>query len=433
LTLSYPVAQHTLGNGLRVVVSEDHACPTATVYLAYDVGSRDEGPGRTGLAHLFEHLMFSGSRSVASGEHAALMNGCGAVFNAGTSADLTVYFQHLPAGAVDLALWLEADRMASLCDGLTQERLDNERGVITQEKHQRYDVPFGSIGLRLPALVYPSGHPYHHPVIGSLDDLHAAALGDVAGFFQAFYRPGNAVLAVTGDVNAEQVFAAADRYFGAIPGGPQPPHVPVPVLKAAAGQARDDSSEPVPFGVTALGWRLPPNSVTDPDIFACDLALRILAGGPASRAHQALVRQLQYAQQVTAQTEPRAAGNSLGMVSVQAMPGVPDGAIEKALTVDMEMLAEFGPEAAELACAQAAAERQMLAHLSDSAGRAAALAQFTVTFGDPALVNTLPDRIAAVTPAQVRQATARWLRPDSAAIVTVRTAPAPAAGPTRQE
>ena len=433
MTLSYPVAQHTLGNGLRVVVSEDHACPTATVYLAYDVGSRDEAPGRTGLAHLFEHLMFSGSRSVASGEHAALMNGCGAVFNAGTSADLTAYFQHLPAGAVDLALWLEADRMASLCDGLTQERLDNERGVITQEKHQRYDVPFGSIGLRLPALVYPSAHPYHHPTIGSLEDLHAAALGDVAWFFEKFYRPGNAVLAVTGDVNAEQIFAAAERYFGAIPGGPQPPHVPVPVLKAAAGQARDDSSEPVPFGVTALGWRLPPNSVTDPDIFACDLALRILAGGPASRAHQALVRQLQYAQQVTAQTDPRAAGNSLGMITVQAMPGVPDGAIEKALTVDMEMLAEFGPEEEELACAQAAAERQMLAHLSDSAGRAAALAQFTVTFGDPALVNTLPDRIAAVTPAQVRQATARWLRPDSAAIVTVRPAPAPAAGPTRQE
>jgi zinc protease len=433
LTLSYPVAQHQLRNGLRVVVSEDRACPTATVYLAYDVGSRDEAPGRTGLAHLFEHLMFSGSRGVASGEHAALMNGCGAVFNAGTAADLSVYFQHLPAGAVDLALWLEADRMASLCDGLTQERLDAERGVITQEKHQRYDVPFGSIGLRLPALVYPSAHPYHHPVIGSLEDLDDAVLDDVAGFFQAFYRPGNAVLAVTGDVAADQVFAAAERYFGAIPGGPQPPHVPVPVLKAAAGQARDDSFEQVPFGVTALGWRLPPNSVTDPDIFACDMALRILAGGPVSRAHRALVRELQYAQQVSAQTEPRAAGNSLGMVSVQAMPGVPDGIIEKALRADLELLAEFGPEEEELACAQAAAERQMLATLSGSAGRAAALASFTVTFGDPALVNTIPDRIAAVTPAQVRHAASRWLRPDSAAIVTVRPAPAPADDPSRQE
>jgi zinc protease len=322
--------------------------------------------------------------------------------------------------------------MAGLGTGLTQERLDAEREVITQEYHQRYDVPFGSIGLRLPALAYPSGHPYHHPVIGDLNDLHAATLGDVAGFFEAFYRPGNAVLAVTGDVTAERVFAAAERYFGPVPADRQPPHVPVPVLKAAPGQTRDDSLEPVPFGVTTVGWRLPPNSVTDPDIFAADLGLRIVGDGSRSRAHRALVRELGYAQQVTARTEPRAAGNSLGTITVHAMPGVPDRLIEKALMADLELLAQFGPDEAELACARAAAERQVLSHLSGSTGRAAALASFTITFGDPELVNTLPERIAAVTPAQVRHAAARWLRPDSAAIVTVRPAPAPA-GPTSQE
>lgn len=422
MTLGYPVAQHWLGNGLRVVVSEDHATPSATVHLHYDVGSRHEAAGRTGLAHLFEHLMSQGSRNVAPGEHAALMHACGAVFNAGTATDMTVYFQHLPAGAVELALWLEADRMATLADELSQELLDAQRGVVTQEKHQRYDVPFGSIEPRLLALVYPSGHPYHHPVIGSLDDLNAATLDDVAGFFRAFYVPGNAVLAVTGDVTAEQVFDAAERYFGPVPAGPQPPHIPARVLEPACGQARDEAAEAVPFAMTALGWRLPPNSVTDPEIFACDMALRILAGGRPSRAHQVLVRELQAAQGVSAFTDPRNGGNSLAMITVPAMPGVPDGIIEKALGAELDRLAADGPGEEELACARAAAEREMLAAFSTSAGRAASLAHFAAAFGDPALINTLPGRITAITPGQVRDAAAAWLRPESAAVVT--TSPA---------
>ena len=433
MTLGYPVVQHQLGNGLRVVVSEDHAVPSATVHLHYDVGSRHEAPGRTGLAHLLEHLMFEGSRNVAPGEHAALMQGCGAVFNGATAPDLTAYFQHLPAGAVELALWLEADRMATLADGLTQELLDAQRGVVTQERHQRHDVPFGSIEPRLLALVYPSGHPYRNLVIGSPEDLHAATLDDAAGFFTAFYAPGNAVLAVTGDVTAERVLAGAERYFGPVPAGPQPPRVPARVLEPAAGQARDDGAEAVPFAVTALGFRLPPNSVTDPEIFACDQALRILAGGMPSRAHQVLVREMHAAQHVSAHTDPRAGGNSLGTIAVHAMPGVPADVAEKALMAELDALAADGPAEEELACARAAAERQMLASLSGSAGRAAGLAHFAAAFGDPALVNTLPDRIAAVTPDQVRQAAARWLRPDCAAIVTTRPASPPAGGPSRQE
>ena len=433
MTLDYPVVQHRLGNGLRVVVSEDHAAPSATVHLHYDAGSRHEAPGRTGLAHLFEHLMYEGSRNVAPGEHAALMNGCGAVFNGATAADLTVYYQHLPAGAVELALWLEADRMASLPDGLSQELLDAQRGVITQEKHQRHAVPFGSIEPRLLALVYPSGHPYRNLVIGSLEDLHAATLDDVTGFFRAFYSPGNAVLAVTGDVTAERVLDAAERYFGPVPAGPRPSRVPAWVLEPAAGMARDDAAEQVPFGMTALGFRLPPNSVTDPEIFACDLALRILAGGPPSRAHQVLVRDMHAAQQLIARTDPRIGGNSLGMIMVPAMPGVPADVTEKVLAAELGALGADGPGEEELARARAAAEREMLAHLSSSTGRAGALAHFTAAFGDPALVNTLPDRITAITPDQVRQAAARWLRPESAAIVTIRPDLPPAGGPSFQE
>jgi zinc protease len=433
LTLSYPVAQHQLDNGLRVVVSEDHTTPTATVHVHYDVGSRHEAPGRTGLAHLFEHRMYGGSRDVAPGEHAALMHACGAVFNGATAADLTMYYQHLPSGAMELAMWLEANRMATLADGLAQEPLDAQRGVITQEKHQRYSVPFGSIEQRLLALVYPSGHPYHHQVIGSMEDLHAATLDDVTGWFRTWYAPGNAVLAVTGDVTLGQVLDAAERYFGPVPAGPPPPHVPARVLEPAAGMARDDAAEPVPFGMTALGFRLPPNSVTDPEIFACDQALRILAGGPASRAHQVLVREMQAAQQVIAQTDPRTGGNSLGMIMVPAMPGVPAELTEKVLMAELAALAADGPGEEELACARAAAEREMLAHLSSSTGRAAALAHFTAAFGDPALINTLPDRITAITPDQVREAAAAWLRPESAAIVTTRPAFPPAGAPSCQE
>lgn len=427
--LGYHAEQHQLANGLRVVVSEDHAFPSATVHLHYGAGSRHEAPGRTGLAHLFEHLMYEGTPNVRPGEHAALMNNCGAAFNAVTGTDSTMYFQHMPAGAADLALWLEADRMASLPDGLTQELLDAQRAVITQEKHQRYSVPFGSTEPRLLALLFPPGHPCRQPVIGSLEDLAAASLSDVTGFFRDFYTPGNAVLAVAGDVTPDRVFAAAEQYFGPVPAGHAPPSIPASILEPPAALPREDAAEPVPFAMTTLGFRLPPNSVTDPEIFACDMALRIIAGGTPSRAHQQLVRGLQAAQGTAAQTDPRDGSNSIGIITVPAMPGAPDGLIEKTLATELAALAADGPDDNELACARAAAEREMLADLAGSPGRAAALAHFTCSFGDPGLVNTLPARIAAITPDQVRAAAARWLRPESAAIVTTRPAGMTAADP----
>jgi zinc protease len=440
LTLGYPVAQHRLDNGLRVVASEDHVSPAVTVHLQYDVGSRHEEPGRTGLAHLAEHLMFEGSRNVRPGEHAELMRACGAVYNGATDADLTVYFEHLPAGALELAFWLEADRMATVVEGLDQELLDAQRGVITQERHQRYDnVPYGNIEERLLALVYPAGHPYQHPVIGSLADLQTATVAEVAQFFRTWYAPGNAVLAVTGDIEPEQVFDAAQTYFGPIPGGPRRPPVPARVLGPAVARCRDDAVETVPGAMTALGFRLPPDSVTDPGMVACDLALRILADGKASRAHQVLVRELKAARQVQAHTDSRVGGNSLGVITVSAMPADADAdadadaasaaasadVIEEVLTAELGALATSEPGELELACALAAAERELLATVSRSQGRAFYLAYFTAAFGDPDLINTAADRLRAITPAQVREAAAEWLIPDRAAIVT--TSPAPSA------
>jgi zinc protease len=428
LNLGYPVARHRLGNGLQVVASEDHATPSVTVHLHYAVGARDEEPGRTGLAHLFEHLMFEGSAHVQPGEHAGLMNAWGATFNGMTSADSTAYFEHLPAGAMELAMWLEADRMATLPAGLTPALLDTQRAVIGQEKLQTVDgVPFGDTADRLLALVYPSGHPYHRPPWGWPQDLDQATAEDAARFFATWYVPGNAVLAVTGDATPDQVFEAAERYFGPVPAGPRPARAPARVLGPAAAPCRDDAYGPVPFALTALGFRFPPNSITDPAIFAADMALRILE----RRARQVLVRDMQAAQEIACCTDPRSGGDSFAVITVPAMPGVPARLTEKALTAELDTLAATGPEEDELACAAASAERELLAELSGIAGRACHLAFFTAEFGDPDALASYPGRIRAITPAQVRDAAATWLRPDSAATVT--TSPAMTSGPTSQE
>jgi zinc protease len=419
LNLGYPVVQHRLRNGLRVVASEDHAAPSVTVHLHYGAGARHETPGRTGLAHLFEHLMFEGSAHVRPGEHAGLMNAWGASFNGLTSADSTVYFEHLPAGALDLALWLEADRMATLPAGLTSALLDTQREVIRQERHQTVDgVPFGDTGDRLLSLVYPSGHPYCRPLFGSPGDLDQATADDAAQFFATWYVPGNAVLAVTGDAAPDQVFEAAEKYFGGVAAGPVPPPLPALVLGPAAAPCRDDAFGPVPFAMTALGFRFPVNSITDPAIFAADMALRILT----ERARQVLVRGMQAAQQVASCTDPRSGGDSFAFITVPAMPGVPARLIEKALAAELDDLAAGEPDEDEVACAAAAAERELLSDLSGIAGRAHHLAFFTAVFGDPHALSSYPGRIRAITPAQIRDAAATWLRPDRAATVT--TSPA---------
>ena len=216
-SIAYPIVERTLPNGLRVIVSEDHAVPNVAVNLWVGVGSRHEARGRTGLAHLFEHLMFQGSRNVASGEHfSALMNE-GARLNATTWFDRTNYFETIPVGALDLALWLEADRHGYLLDAVTQENLDNQRDVVKEEKRQRYDnVPYGQALIDIYATVFPEDHPYHHPTIGSMEDLDAATLEDVHAFYRAHYGPNNTVLTLVGDLTPEQGFAAAEQYFGGL-------------------------------------------------------------------------------------------------------------------------------------------------------------------------------------------------------------------------
>ena len=213
-----------LANGLRLIVSEDHLAPVVAVNIWYNVGSKHEVAGKTGFAHLFEHVMFQGSGHVAKAEHMALVQAAGGTLNGTTFFDRTNYFETMPSHQLELALWLEADRMATLLDALNQENLDNQRDVVKNEKRSSYDNrPYGDWFHKLHEHLFPPEHPYHHPTIGSMEDLDAASLEDVAAFFRTYYAPNNAVLSIVGDVDPAQARAWVERYFGEIPAQPGDP------------------------------------------------------------------------------------------------------------------------------------------------------------------------------------------------------------------
>src|SRR5262245_24766700 len=311
-------SQHTLENGLRVIVAPDRVAPVAAINLWYDVGSKHEQPGRTGFAHLFEHFMFQGSRHVAKAEHLGIVQGAGGVCNATTYFDRTNYFETLPSHQVELGLWLEADRMATLLDALSQENLDNQRDVVKNEKRQSYDNrPYGSFYEKLMAAVYPPGHPYHHTPIGSMEDLDAASLDDVQSFFRTWYVPNNAVLTVAGDVDEAPVIEMVKRYFGPIEANPSLPTYrlrdPGPI-EASREVVPDD----VPLERVHVGYRSPAFGTRAFD--ALEVATQILAGGRGSRLHRRLVRDEQVAQDVTFFALPLVAGSSIAAGWVTARP-----------------------------------------------------------------------------------------------------------------
>jgi predicted Zn-dependent peptidase len=290
-TNGFVISEHTLANGLRVVLSEDHLTPVAAVCLWYDVGSRHEVAGRTGLAHLFEHLMFQGSASVPGNGHFELVQGAGGSLNGTTSFERTNYFETMPAHQVELALWLEADRMGSLLTALDLTGLDNQRAVVKNERRQRYDnVPYGTAFERLVAMAFPEGHPYHHTPIGSMADLDAATLADAQDFFRTYYAPNNAVLAVVGDIDPEQTLAWVEKYFGSIPShdGKRPPRDGVAVDRSAGARMSEHLVEEVPSRALMAAYLLPQDGTREAD--AADLALTILGSGESSRFYSRLVR-----------------------------------------------------------------------------------------------------------------------------------------------
>ncbi|MGS2590862.1 M16 family metallopeptidase [Streptomyces hebeiensis] len=416
-TSGLTATEHRLDNGLRVVLSEDHLTPVAAVCLWYDVGSRHEVKGRTGLAHLFEHLMFQGSAQVRGNGHFELVQGAGGSLNGTTSFERTNYFETMPAHQLELALWLEADRMGSLLAALDEESMENQRDVVKNERRQRYDnVPYGTAFERLTALSYPDGHPYHHTPIGSMADLDAATLEDARAFFRTNYAPNNAVLSVVGDIDPEQTLAWIEKYFGSIPShdGKKPPRDGT-LPDIIGEQLRQEIHEEVPARALMAAYRLPHDGTRECD--AADLALTVLGGGESSRLHNRLVRRDRTAVGAGFGLLRLAGAPSLGWLDVKASGGVEVDRIEAAVDEELARLAADGPTEEEMERAQAQLEREWLDRLGTVAGRADELCRYAVLFGDPQLALTAVGRILDISAEEVRAVAAARLHPNNRAVL----------------
>jgi predicted Zn-dependent peptidase len=425
--------EHRLGNGLRLVLSEDHLNPVAAICVWYDVGSRHEARGRTGLAHLFEHLMFQGSAQVKGNGHFELVQGAGGWLNGTTSFERTNYFETMPAHQLELALWLEADRMGSLLAALDEESLQNQRDVVKNERRQRYDnVPYGTAFERMTALAYPEGHPYHHTPIGSMADLDAVTLDDARAFFRANYAPNNAVLAVVGDIDPEQTRRWVEKYFGSIPSydGKVPPRDGT-LPDVIGAELRVEIREEVPARALMAAYRMPRDGIRECD--AAELALTVLGEGMASRLYNRLVRHDRTAVTAGVGLVRLAGAPSLGWLDVKASGGAEIPQIEAAVDEELARLRAEAPGEEEMERAQALVEREWLDRLGTVAGRADELCRYAVLFGDPQLAFTAVNRILDVTAEEVRGVAAARLRPDNRAVlvyepVTSKDTAGPAGG-----
>ena len=410
-----------LENGLRVLIAEDHGAPLFSIAVSYNVGSRDERPGRTGFAHLFEHMMFKGSENVGPGEHFVLIFNNGGNMNGTTNKDRTLYFETLPSNQLDLALFLEADRMRSL--EITKENLDNQRHAVQEERRSGVDnQPYGKTGEAIDELAYDNP-AYEHSVIGSMDDLNAASVDDVASFFKTYYAPNNAVVAIVGDVKAADCLARVRKYFGSIPTQPPPPAVDMtePAQQEERRLALDDALARV--ARLDVVYKVPPSMTPDDDALA--VLGTVLGGGRSSRLSEQLVRQKQLVTSINA-FKGESRGPGLFRIGAMIIPGKVPADVETAVFEEIEKV-KTGPVAAwEIEKARASARRSLVSSLQSSLSRAILLSQYALFYDNPGLINTRAERIAAVTAADVQRVARQYLTPQNRTVVV--TNPKPGAG-----
>ena len=426
--------QDSLPNGLHVIYSIDHSTPVVAVEVMYNVGSKSERAGKTGFAHLFEHMMFKGSRDVADGMHWSLLEKAGgragADINGTTSWDRTNYFEQLPSNQLDLALWLEADRMGTLTETLTQAKLDNQREVVKNEKRQSYDnQPYGSWLEKALNYVYPDSHPYHHTVIGSMTDLTNASVADVQSFFKTYYAPNNAVLVIAGDIDLADAKSLVRKRFSWIPRGPAvPPRTSLaigPTIGAERREVVQDANASAP--AVYVAYRVPPARAADGP--AVDLLSDILAGGQASPLYKSIVR--------TKQAAVAVQGFNIGLVDGADMlvfvaigkPGSNPDSLEHALISELDNAAPLVTQAL-LDRSRAGSRYQVVNGLQSTGGfggRADQLAEGFTYYRDPNHVNTVLSRYDAVTVAQLRRLVATRLIPTNRVRLVFVPAPKPAA------
>jgi zinc protease len=432
--LAVPYTRTTLSNGLDVIVHEDRRMPMAAVNVWYHVGSKNERPGLTGLAHLFEHLMFEGSAHQL-GSYFGPLQEAGASLNGSTSTDRTNYWELVPIAALRLALWMEADRMGWLLPALTEERLATQRGVVINERRQSYENrPYGLAQFMLMSAMFPADHPYHWPTIGQTPDLHAATLDDVRAFFTRYYHPGNASLAIAGDVDTDDVLRQVEELYGDIPCGvPVPPVVAPPLVASPRRLVMDDRVE---LARLYIAWPSP--ALFAPGDAELDLVSDLMANGRTSRLYSRLIHDRRVAVELAAGQTSRELGGTFQVIA-SAAPGHTLDELEAAIHEELERFAGDGPTADEVERGRAQAESAFVYRvqaLGGFGGKTDQLNAYNIYRQAPDWFQDDLNRYLTATPDSLRATAARWLGRHGAttlAVVPEGTPGNPLAGAERVE
>jgi len=416
--LEIPIQQYKLDNGLRVVMSVDHSAPTYGISVTYDVGSHSERPGRTGFAHLFEHMMFEGSQNVGKGEHMILVENNGGNMNGTTTEDRTNYFESFASNQLDLGLFLESDRMRSLA--VNQANLDNQRNAVQEERRLGVDnQPYGETSEVLQDLVYDN-FANKHSVIGSMTDLNAATVKDVQDFFRIYYAPNNAVLTLVGDFEPAEALAKIKKYFGDIPSQTAPPKPDLAEPKQTAERSKtiEDPFARVPR--IDIAFKIPPGNT--PDEYALDVLSTALGEGQSSRLYQTLVKDKELAVNVFCYVEEHK-GPSTFNVTVLVRPGKDLKEVEKAVYAGLDRVKSEPIAAWELQKVHMMERRQTAQELQSTLYRAYVIGEMAVIYGDPNLINTRFDKIENVSTEDIQRAAKSYLTEENRTVLTTLPKP----------
>ncbi len=417
--MNIPFVRHRLDNGLEVLIHADQNCPIVAVNVWYHVGSKNERPGRTGFAHLFEHLMFEGSQHYDKGFFHPLQ-AAGALLNGSTNADRTNYWEVVPSNALELAMWMESDRMGYLLPALTDAKFENQRDVVLNERRQQYENrPYGLAGMAIVAALYPPDHPYHWLTIGAAEDITAARIEDVRAFFQTYYRPRNASLSIAGDVQPDEALRLAEDYFGELEAGEEPPPFTCTPPEVRTSESRMVLEDRVELPRLYLAWH-------SPALFAAgdaelDLVAEVLASGKTSRLYRTLVFEQRLATEVAASQNSREAGSFFQIVATAA-PGRSLIELERAITEEIDRFIQGGPTAVEMERCRAQAESQFVYRLQTVGGfggKGDQLNAYNVFLGEPDYFDRDLARYREASSAALQRAAAEYLRPETRIVLSV--------------